>query len=349
MAAPLLYDATGREIPGIDPEYAVEILPHGVDRLRWLAARRTGLGGSDASTLVGLNKHESRIELWEDKSGHLPLVDEQSEEAEMGTLLEPTVRERFARVHDLEVRLVGMLRSSRWPWMLANPDGLCSDGYGFEAKTCSIFKAELWADGQTADHAELQAQWCMAVTGLPAWHVACLIAGQRNVYRIVQRDNDLIADLVQIGRDFWHNHVLTGQPPAVDGSDACTAFLTAHYPQVLAEDAIEIDPVTRDELVLAKEATAQAEKDAAAAHAEVKNQARQLIGSHLRLECDGDVVATWAPIDKLHEKRFRAAEPDLAAEYTRPVTRVELDVAALKTDHPEVFRAYRQRHLRFAN
>lgn len=349
MAAPLLYDATGRAVDGIDPEYAVEILPYGVDRQRWLAVRRTGLGGSDASTLVGLNKYTSRTELWEDKSGHLPLVDEQSEEAEMGTLLEPIVRDRFARVHDLDVRLVGTLRSTRWPWMLANPDGVCSDGHGFEAKTCSIFLAEHWADGQVPDHAELQAQWCMAVTGLPAWHVACLIAGQRNVYRLVERDNDLIADLVQISRDFWHNHVIAGQPPAVDGSSACTAFLTAHYPAVLVDDAVEIGPATRDELVLAKEKAAQAEKDAKHDHDEVKNRARRLIGDRARLECDGGTVATWAHIDKLNEKRFRAAEPDLAAAYTRPVSRVELDVDALKTDHPEMYRAYRQRQLRFVN
>jgi putative phage-type endonuclease len=349
MAAPLLYDATGRTVDGIDPEYAVEILPYGVDRQRWLAVRRTGLGSSNASTLVGLNKYESRTELWEDKAGNLPLVNEQSEEAEMGTLLEPVVRDRFARVHDLDVRLAGTLRSTRWPWMLANPDGLCSDGAGFEAKTCGPFQAEHWADGQVPDHAELQSQWCMAVTGLPRWHVACLIAGQRNVYRLVERDNDLIGDLVQIGHDFWHGHVLAGQPPAVDGSAACTAFLAAHYPNVLVDEAVEVGPAVRDELVRAKEKSAQAEKDAKRDHDEVKNRARRLIGDRLSLECDGETVATWAHIDKLDAKRFQAGEPELAATYTRPVERVELDVAALKTDHPETYRAYRQRQLRFAN
>lgn len=349
MAAPLLYDTTGRVIDGIDPDYAVEILPYGVDRQRWLAARRTGLGGSDASALVGLSKYTSRIELWEDKVGNLPLVDEQSEEAEMGTLLEPIVRDRFAKVHGLTVRLVGMLRSVRWPWMLANLDGLCSDGDGYEGKTTSVYNAADWDDDQVADHAELQAQWCMAVTGLDAFHIACLIGGQRNVYRRVKRDNVLIGDLVQIGDDLWHNHVLTGQPPAVDGSDACTAFLTAHYPAVLVDDAVRIDPATRDDLVLAKEKAAQAEKDAARDHAEVKNRARRLIGDRSRLECDGKVVATWGHINKLNEKAFRAAEPDLAAAYTRPVSRVELDVDALKTDHPELYSAYRQRQLRFAN
>lgn len=349
MAAPLLYDALGRPTPGIDPDIAVEILPYGTDRGRWLAARRLGLGGSDASTLVGLNMYESRTELWEDKTGNLPLVDEQSEEAEMGTLMEPVVRERFARVHGLTVRTVGMLRSVQWPWMLANPDGLCSDGAGYEGKTCSVFQAIGWADGQVPDHAELQAQWCMAVTGLSRWHVACLIAGQRNVYRLVERDENLIADLVQISRDFWHTNVLAGQPPAVDGSAACTTFLSQHYPRALVDEAVEVDTATREELVLAKEKAAQAEKDAKRDHDEVKNRARRLIGDRTRLECDGETVATWAHIDKLDTKRFQAGQPELAAQYTRPVEHVELDVAALKADHPEIYAAYRQRQLRFAN
>lgn len=349
MAAPLLYDATGRAVPGIDPAMAVEILPYGVDRLRWLAARRTGLGGSDASALVGLSKYTSRVALWEDKTGNLPLVDEQSEDAEMGSLLEPVVRERFARIHGLKIRMVGMLRSVEWPWMLANLDGLCSDGAGYEGKTTSVYAAHHWADGQVADHAELQSQWCMAVTGLERWHVACLIGGQRNVYRTVERDDSLIADLVQIGRAFWHDHVLTGHAPAVDGSAACTEFLQQHYPAVLADDVVEVDAAVRDELVTAKEVTAQAEKDATEAHAEVKNRARRLIGDRERLECDGELIASWGHVDKLDQRRFKAEEPDLAQQYTRPVTRVELDVAALKTDHPDVYRAYRQRQLRFAN
>ena len=221
----------GVPVPGIHPADALQILPPGVDRQSWLAERRTGIGGSDVSALVGLSRWTSRVELWEDKTGRLPLVDEASEEAEMGTLLEPVVRDRFARVHQVRVDLCGMLRSQRWPWMLANPDGLITDKrVGYEGKTCTIWKAHEWGDPDNPlvpDHAELQAQWCMAVTGWDAWWVACLIGGQRNVYRHVERDDELIGDLVEISREFWNRNVLDDAEPDVDGSRGCADFLKA--------------------------------------------------------------------------------------------------------------------------
>ncbi|CAG9257981.1 hypothetical protein BDI4_570036 [Burkholderia diffusa] len=35
----------------------------------WLAVRRTGIGGSDAASAVGLNPYMSALELWLDKTG----------------------------------------------------------------------------------------------------------------------------------------------------------------------------------------------------------------------------------------------------------------------------------------
>lgn len=37
-------------------------------REEWLEYRRTGIGGSDAATVCGLNPYSSLIELWADKT-----------------------------------------------------------------------------------------------------------------------------------------------------------------------------------------------------------------------------------------------------------------------------------------
>lgn len=349
MAAPLLHDA-GTFVPGIDPEDAVQILGPGADRMRWLAMRRLGLGGSDVSALVGLSRWTSPIELWEDKVARLPLVDEQSEAAEMGTLLEPVVRDRFARVHDLRVRACGMLRSQRWPWMLANPDGLCSDGRGYEGKTCSPWQAHEWgteSDPLVPDHAELQAQWCMAVTGWPGWWVACLIGGQRNVYRLVERDDGLIGQLVEIGRAFWHNHVLAEVPPPVDGSDACTRLLTERFPLADLDTTVEIDPEERDEIAVLREKAIAAEKAAKADYDAVKNRIRTVMGTAETLMCGDDQIATWKHTNRFSDRKFRDARPDLAAEYTRQVDAT--DTERLAADHPTIYRRFCSRELRFSN
>lgn len=336
---------TGHPVNGIDPDIAVQILPPGADRPLWLAARRAGIGGSDVSTVVGLNRWSSRYELWLDKTGRLPLVDEQSEAAEMGTLLEPVVRDRFARVHHLAVHPVGTLRSVRWPWMLTNPDGLCSDNNGYEGKTCSVWMAHEWDRGQTADHAELQAQWSMAVTGLTGWWVAVLIGGQRNEYRRVDRDQELIDELVRISGQFWREHIIADTPPAVDGSTACTGLLRDRYPLADDEHIVEVAPADRDEITTLREKTLAGEKAAAADADTVKNRVRVLMGSAEQLMCGEQEIATWRNTGQFCEARFRQKHPELAARY---LTNVEVvDAERLAADHPELYRAFRARVLTF--
>jgi putative phage-type endonuclease len=324
------------------------ILAPGADRRRWLTTRRTGLGGSEVSTLVGLTRYESPYELWLDKTGQVPLVDDApSEAAEMGTLLEPVVRARFARVRGLAVTVIGTYRSREWPWMIANPDGVCSDGAGYEGKTCSQWLTHQWKDGQTADHAELQAQWSMAVTGLSAWHVAVLIGGQHNEYRLVHRDDELIAMLVEVSRRFWQEHVLTGRPPAWDGSDAAVRYLSERYPVAGSGTIADVDPAERNTIAALHEKTAAAAKAAAADAEALKNRVRALIGTAEQLMCGGELVATWRNVGQFAEKRFRVEHPELAAQYTQPVTTDQVDQAALARDHPELYRAFRARRLDF--
>lgn len=342
-----------RTVPGIDPANAHQILPPGANRDLWLAMRRTGLGGSDASGIVGLSRWTSPLEVWEDKTGRTPLdnrTDEDREAAEMGVLLEPVVRDRFAERHGLDVAPTGMLQSARWPWMLANPDGLCSDGHGYEGKTCTLWLAHEWgsdSDPLIPDHAELQAQWCMAVTGLDGWWVACLIGGQRNVYRHVSRDDGLIADLVSISRQWWEQHVLADQGPPVDGSAAVTALLTERFPRATAGTEVTIGIEDRDELLIARGKAAQAVKDAERELDAVKNRVRKLIGASERLVCDGKPVATWKHTSRFKAAEFAKAHPELAAEYVTTVPAVDTD--RLAVDHPDTYRRFCSRSLRFTD
>ncbi|MFD5089405.1 YqaJ viral recombinase family protein [Amycolatopsis thailandensis] len=333
---------------GIDPTIAELVLPPGADRREWLRVRRSGIGGSDASTLVGLSKYTSVVELWMDKSGQLPLITDEtpSEAAEMGQLLEPIVRDRFARLHDVSVELAGTYRSREFPWMLANPDGIVNRARGYEGKTCNQFVGHEWANGQTADHAELQAQWGMAVTGLPAWHVAVLIGGQHNEYRLIERDNELIEVLVDVSRRFWFDHVKTGEAPEWDGSDAATKFLAERYPTSLGGD-VDIDPDERDDILLTRAKTTAAAKAASADEDAVKNRVRGLIGDGDRLMCGDQEIATWRNTGKFLEKRFRAQHPDLAAAYTHTVQTTELDTERLAAEHPAAYAACRARVLNF--
>ena len=48
-------------------------------REEWLQLRRKGIGGSDASVIMGKNPYRSILQLWEEKTGKLPVTDDGNE------------------------------------------------------------------------------------------------------------------------------------------------------------------------------------------------------------------------------------------------------------------------------
>ena len=91
----------------------------------WLAYRKLGIGGSEASVVCGINKYKSPFELWMEKTGQ-KLPEEAGEAAYWGTRLEAVVREEFTLRTGIKVKPVKqIIRSREYPFMLANLDGVC--------------------------------------------------------------------------------------------------------------------------------------------------------------------------------------------------------------------------------
>lgn len=203
----------------------------------WLAVRRTGIGGSDAAAAVGLNPYMSPLELWLDKTGRaegLPRADPDDTTSLIywGTLLEPLVAAVYTRQTGNRVRRVNaVLRHPTIPFMLANLDREIVGARNvqiLECKTAGEFGARLWRNG-VPEYVELQVQHQLAVTGKTAAHVAVLLCGQAlEVFRI-ERDEGLIARLVELEARFWR-YVESDTPPPADGSESADRALRHLYP-----------------------------------------------------------------------------------------------------------------------
>ncbi len=320
------------------------ILRADAPRDAWLAERRKGLGGSDAATVLGLNPYSDPYSLWVDKTTGLP--DETPSSAmEWGNRLEAAVAQWFTDETGIELRRAGLMQSKRWPELRASIDRLTADGGILEIKTTNWRQAELWDDGQVPDSAELQTQHYLAVTGRNHAHVAVLMDGRDPLQRLVERDERLIADLIKIEREWWAKHVVGGIAPAVDASSSCTEALNGRWAGeggLLVElDAAALDAVREYHAAAAAAKAADARKSLAG------NTLRGLIGEATEAKtADGTPIATWKRNGTFAPARFTAAEPELAAEYTRAVTVEKLDVDAIKRDHPETWESYRARVLR---
>jgi putative phage-type endonuclease len=211
-----------------------------LSRDEWLQVRKQGIGASDAAAAVGISPYQSRLELWMIKTGRdgaLPKIDPNDEEspAYWGNILEPIVAEHYTKRTGLKVRrLRSVLQhpDRDKSFMLANLDYTVvgSDEVQIlESKTAGEWGSRLWREG-VPEYVQCQVQHQLAVTGKRVADVAVLLCGQKLEIHRIERDEELIARLVELERRFWH-YVETDTPPPADGSDSSARALAALYPQ----------------------------------------------------------------------------------------------------------------------
>lgn len=209
-----------------------------LNRDQWLTVRKGGIGSSDAASAVGLNPYKSQLELWMEKTGRdggLPKTDPNDETSPMywGTLLESIVAAHYTKRTGHKVRRINaVLQHPKEPWMLANLDREVIGATGvqiLECKTAGINGARLWKEG-VPEYVQLQVMHQLAVTGKQAADVAVLICGQELQVHRIDRDEAMIARLIELERQFWRYVELDQAPPA-DGSDSADVALRCLYPR----------------------------------------------------------------------------------------------------------------------
>lgn len=76
---------------------------------------------------------------------------------------------------------------------------------------------------------------------------------------------------------------------------------------------------------------------------EYKAEFQRLMGDATTAIIHGQQVFTYDHTDTFRRTQFVEEHPVLAKEYTRPVYKEELDLEALRRDHPAVYEQYRSR------
>lgn len=289
----------------------------------WLEVRKNGIGGSDAAAAVGLNPYMSPLELWLNKTGRdsnlpKPDADDTTEPVYWGALLEPIVAASYTKQTGNRVRRVNaVLQHPTIPFMLANVDREvvgCPAVQLLECKTAGEFGARLWRDG-VPEYVQLQVQHQLAVTGKSAADVAVLICGQKLEVHRIERDDGLIARLIELEAAFWR-YVETDTPPPADGSDSSDRALRCLYPG--AGGAIDFTDDRR---------LSSAFSDLVAVRADI--EARQLVEAQLK-----------QAIQQAMAEADRAEFETGSVSYKRSKDSTGVDLKRLLTDHPHFATQY---------
>ena len=293
----------------------------GLSHEEWLRWRKKGIGGSDVSAILGINKWTSAIELWLDKTNQKNDPVEVNEAMEWGTILEPIIRDHFAAVTGKTVMEVkAMLQHPDHPFMIADVDGVTTDDNGdpaiLEIKTASEYKRDEWLEG-VPTYYQTQVQHYLCVTGVSKAYVAVLIGG--NTFRVyeVDADPEIQQMLIAVEKNFW-NMVTNMIRPDIDGSDAAKDLLDQIYRGgeeeiILPEEAVEwVDAYIE---ASADEDSAKAKKQ------EASNHLKEIMGDYDKASCMGHSIS-WKPVtsERLDTKALKDKEPDIYAKYAKSST-----------------------------
>lgn len=293
----------------------------GLTRGEWLSLRRRGIGGSDVAAILGLSKWRTPLDVYRDKIGE-GAEQPDSPAMEWGRRLEPVIREKYAEATGLSVDKPDlMLISGEHPYMIADLDGICSDGRLLEIKTAR--SGDGWGEPGTDEIPEYymtQAQHYMAVTGTERCDVAVLIGATDFRIYCAERDQELIDMLIQAEAAFWLTHVVARVPPA--------PTTAADVRSLYADDDGELAEATNDEAVLIGELkTARARlKELEAETKALESKLIVAIGARAGLTIGGEKAVTYKTQTsrRFSAAAFKAEAPaDTYAKYaTETKTRV---------------------------
>lgn len=299
----------------------------GLDKKDWLKYRKKGIGGSDAGAVCGLNPYRTAIQVYQDK-----ITDEteeiDSEAMRQGREFEDYVARRFSEAAGKKVRRANaMFYDEEAPFMLADVDRMVvGENAGLECKTASPFMADKWKDGNIPLSYQVQCYHYMSVCNADCWYIAVLIYGREFKYYKIERDEQVIASLIQIEKDFWENHVLKKEMPGPDGSRTADSIIAEYFrhsePESILLTGFDEKLRRRQELL---EVMERMETEKRQIEQELKlylGTAEQAENEHYRV--------SWKQVcsNRLDEKRLKEEQPEVYEKYRREITSRRFTVKA---------------------
>lgn len=282
----------------------------------WLRYRKQGITGTDAGAIVGLNPYVSAFDIYQDKLTEEVIEKVDNEAMRLGRDMEEYVAQRFVEATGKKVRKSNaMYQNDKYEFMLADFDRLIvGERAGLECKTVSPYSADKWKDGNVPFHYQMQVQHYLAVSGYDCWYVAALIFGREFVIRKIERDQELINNLITIEKRFWEDNVCTRVMPDPDGSNSFTDAISNLYKMSKEGKEVQLfgygDRLQRREEI--NELIDKLDKE--------KNQ----IDQEIKLQMQD---ASYAQVDK-----YRVSWISSSSQ--------RIDTKRLKEEKPEIYEAY---------
>ncbi|KKK63730.1 hypothetical protein LCGC14_2991340, partial [marine sediment metagenome] len=190
------------------------------EKHEWLKERQTGIGGSDASVILGVNPFRTKTELWAEKIADDVIDIPPTPVMQRGIVLEPVAAKLYVERTGRQVRRQPMRRHPEHEFMIGNVDRqiLAVDGVestGILEIKCPGLRvmANVKARG-LSDYMTVQLMHYLGVYSYD-WGSFCLFNAENwdVIYFDLEADQEFIGSIIEMESEFWNDYVLTGTPP----------------------------------------------------------------------------------------------------------------------------------------
>ena len=181
-----------------------EIAKYGGLSMAELKERQTSIGASDAGPALGLSRHKTQYQLWEEKTAS-EIIQFDNPILRRGRMFEPIIRQMYSNETGRAVKKVPKMTSERYPFMSASPDGYVEDGKRYiEIKTARN-KRE-WGEPGTDEIPlpyMIQVQHGLIVTGLEVADIPVSFSLDDFAIYEVPADKELQEMIIEKEAAFW--------------------------------------------------------------------------------------------------------------------------------------------------
>lgn len=213
----------------------------------WLASRQGCIGASEVATIVGANPYQSAHALWCEKVGLLPPKDT-TIAMRRGHAMEPFAAELYTEKTGEELHDPGdfaVWSHPEIPFLRCTPDRLTVvHEKPVELKDIGHNVAKAMSEGEPPLGYLCQVQCQMAVLEKESADLGCVIDGRDfEVFSFNRDDRFIKAMLAEVAE--FHERMLSGDPPPVDGHPSTAAAIAALHPDdngetvILSQKALE--------------------------------------------------------------------------------------------------------------
>lgn len=308
----------------ITKEEAVAIVTDSIDEIAAdLEDRRTFIGGSDAAAVLGVSPWTSRVELWKQKTGKMPVADlSDVERVVAGQIIEESIAKLYAWKYGRKLRRINervIYKDAPYPCVAQIDRKLEGERVVIELKNADVSQRKKWGEDGSGDiplYYYTQVEHQLMVTNYERAEAVPLFGGNTLGRYFLGYDADFIADLMEAEYLFWQC-VKNDTPPEPLTPSECRLLWTEPEAVRVPAEAIAAQLVGFMEARAGAIKGIQAEIDAAQVIL-----MRQLQCKGDTLVVDGKPVCTWKPETRgdFDEAAFKKANPELFAFYSKSNT-----------------------------